>query len=173
MSAERVGDEDLKRIEGALMYHSSEVLSMAKELIERRAAEKGAVAWTSQHHLDALQRAREQKVAGTGVMVSQPASIAPIPLYAAPPADGRDALVKYLNGFFESGNSVEVARGWLGADQWKIIKECVAEGLPLDHNVICGEVSYRNKLAAFGDETRAESPLAKLRAALASQGQQE
>jgi hypothetical protein len=56
-----------------------------------------AVAWTSQLHLDALQRAREQKIAGTGVMVSQPASIAPIALYASPPASAGMVSNEALN----------------------------------------------------------------------------
>lgn len=73
------------------------------------------------------------------------------------------SLTSYIDALFVSGNDVPVQRAWLNDDSWAIIKECLAYGLPLDYHVVEAEAVYRRKLAAYGDEVRATSPLKALR----------
>lgn len=74
-----------------------------------------------------------------------------------------DQLVEYIDGFLRSGNAVPVDRGWLSGDSWAIAKEMLAENLPINHNIIEAELVYRRKLAAYGEDTKATSPLQALR----------
>lgn len=83
---------------------------------------------------------------------------------SATPIDRVQQLVAYIDALYVSGNDVPVTSTLLNKSSWDIIKECLAEGLPLDYHVVEAEAVYRRKLAAYGEETRAESPLKKLRA---------
>lgn len=74
------------------------------------------------------------------------------------------SLVAYIDALFVSGNEVPTTTTLLQKSSWDIIKECLAEGLPLDYHVVEAEAVYRRKLAAYGDATRATSPLDHLRA---------
>lgn len=74
------------------------------------------------------------------------------------------ALVAYIDALFVTGNDVPVTTTLFSKASWDIIKECIAEGLPLDYHIVESEAVYRRKRAAYGDETRATSPLAALRA---------
>ncbi len=75
-------------------------------------------------------------------------------------------IIAYIDGFYVSGNSVPIDRPWINAASWKIAKELLDLGLPLEHALIEQECVYRRKLAAYGDETRAVSPLQERLAAL-------
>lgn len=77
-----------------------------------------------------------------------------------------EGLIAYINALFVSGNAVPVTSTLFGIESWEVIKECLRDGLPLDYNVVESECVYRRKLAVYGEETRATSPLAKLRASL-------
>lgn len=66
-------------------------------------------------------------------------------------------LAAYIDGLFESGNSVPVQRPWLSAETWAVVKEYLRHGLPLDHDRIEIERIYRQR-SAMG--LRAYSPLA-------------
>lgn len=68
-------------------------------------------------------------------------------------------IIDYIDGFYVSGNSVPVDRPWISAESWGVAKELLALGLPLEHDLIERECVYRKKLTAYGDETRAKSPL--------------
>lgn len=68
-------------------------------------------------------------------------------------------IIDYIDGFYVSGNSVPVDRPWINAESWGVAKELLALGLPLEHDLIERECVYRKKLTAYGDETRAKSPL--------------
>lgn len=72
-------------------------------------------------------------------------------------------MIEYFDSLFVSGNSIPVTTTLFSKASWDIIKECLAESLPLSYNIVEAEAVYRRKVAAYGDETRAESPLAKLR----------
>lgn len=73
-----------------------------------------------------------------------------------------EELVAYINGLFESRNDVPVTRPWFDAEQWKVMKECMAAGVPLDHELVSRECAWRRKCEAYGDELRAESPIPRL-----------
>jgi hypothetical protein len=79
------------------------------------------------------------------------------------PRPEAQALIAYIDALFVSGNDVPTTTTLFSRSSWDIIKECLAEGLPLDYHVVEAEAVYRRKLAAYGDETRATSPLAQVR----------
>jgi hypothetical protein len=88
---------------------------------------------------------------------------------ARPEAEPKGQLIPYIDALFVSGNDVPVQRAWINDESWALIKECLAAGIPLDHQVIESEVVWRRskeRIAATGDAIRRDSPLAAYREAM-------
>lgn len=73
-------------------------------------------------------------------------------------------LVAYLDALFVSANDKPTTTTLFAYSSLQIIKEMLAEGLPLDYHIVESEAVYRRKKEAYGDETRATSPLVAYRA---------
>lgn len=119
---------------------------------------------------EAMSQAYYKGIAGAGSLNFYPvwqnilAAVPASPRVEAAHTRSAQDLIDYLDGFYKSGNEVPIDRPWINQATWKLAKELFAEGLPLDHSVIESEIVYRRKLATYGDDTRAQSPLEKLRA---------
>lgn len=97
------------------------------------------------------------QVSAASLTTGEGRDVGPSPAVAAP-------LIAYLDALFVSGNDVPTTSTLFAYSSLQIIKEMLAEGLPLDYHIVETEAVYRRKLAAYGDATRATSPLAEFRA---------